>query len=1073
MLSSLLFALPLAALQPAVDGPHWFEDPTVSSKRICFALGGDLWDVPREGGEARRLTVSAGQEGAPSYSPDGNWIAFSGQYAGKTDVYVMPAEGGVPKQLTFGPAGDDVLGWTPDGKSVLFSTTEGGMPFVPRLHTVPASGGQPVGLPFPQGTGGSFSPDGKQIAYVPYMQFQKAWKRYRGGEAYPIWISKLEDSSWKEIPRRGWNDKDPMWVGNKIYYLSDRAGKFSLYSCDTSGGSQREVAKSGVFGFTAASAGPDAIALCEPGTISLFDLKTGKASPVSITVRGDFSEIRTKYVPISAGINGADVSPTGKRVAFETRGEIVTVPASKGDARNLTNSSSSAERSPAWSPDGKSLAYFSDASGEYKIMVRPSDGTGETRAIEPGGGTGFFQGLAFSPDSKKLSYSDQRGILWFTEIETGKSTKVDEAPLYPVTYSYSPSWSPDSKWLTFSRIIGNFQQAVFLYSLESGKLTQVTDGMSDALSPAFDRNGKYLYFIASTNAKSSPGWLDLTALETPNETFGVYMALLQKELPSPFLPESDEEPMAEAKKPEKKDDPFRIDLEGLNKRVLNVPMPARIYRGLVAGAEGSFFTIDTPPQANASSPGGPPSIRKFDFGSKKETPFFTGANGFVMSSTGQHMMIITPGGPQLVSTAAPPAPGQGALDVSAPVVKVDPRAEWKQIFHEAVRLQRDYFYDPNLHGVNLNELQKRYEPFLGSLVSRANLNALFEDMMGEICVGHMYIGGGDIPSTSGPAVGLLGADYSQENGRYRFAKVYDGESWNPGLRGPLSQPGSKVEAGEYLLAVGGADLKAGEDLYQLFEGKVGKQVKIKVGPNPDGSGSREVTVVPTGSENQLRVLEWVEGNRRKVDELSGGKLGYVWFPDTSVGGYTFFNRYYYAQVNKEGMVLDERYNGGGSVDDYFISQITRPHMSWWMTRYGKDFSSPLMTVYGPKALIINQYAGSGGDYFPWAFRKSKLGPLVGKRTWGGLVGILGFPSFVDGGSMTSPNLAFYNTEGEWEIENYGTAPDIDVELDPVLWRQGRDAQLERAVAEVMNQLKTYKKPTPKRPPFKDNTKIGG
>ncbi|MBI5705522.1 MAG: PD40 domain-containing protein [Armatimonadetes bacterium] len=1073
MLSSLLLALPLAALRPAVDGPHWFEDPTVSGKRICFALGGDLWDVPREGGDARRLTASVGQEGVPSYSPDGNWIAFSGQYAGKTDVYVMPAEGGVPKQLTFGPAEDEVLGWSPDGKSVLFATTEGGMPFTPRLYTVPAAGGQPEGLPFPQGTMGSFSPDGKQIAYVPYGQFQKAWKRYRGGQAFPIWISKLEDSSWKEVPRRNWNDKAPMWVGNRIYYLSDRTGKFNLYSCDTSGGSQREHVKSAVFGFTSATAGADAIALCEPGSISLFDLKSGKASPVSITVRGDFPEVRAKYVPISQGIAGADVSPTGKRVAFESRGEIVTVPASKGDARNLSNSSSSAERSPAWSPDGKSIAYFSDAGGEYKIVVRLSDGSGDSKTIEPGGGKGFYQGLAFSPDSKKLSYSDNRGALWVTEVESGKATKVDEAPLYPVTYGYSPSWSPDSKWLAFSRIIDNYQQAAFVYSLESSKLTQITDGMSEAFSPAFDRNGKYLYFLASTNAKSAPGWLDLTALETPNQTYSVYMALLQKELPSPFLPESDEEPVAEAKKPEKKDEPFRIDLEGLNRRVLSVPMPSRVYRALVAGTEGTFFTIDTPPQPNAAQPGGPPTIRKYEFSSKKESVFFTGANGFVISPTGGHMMILGPAGPQLVSTAAPATPGQGALDVSAQVIKVDPRAEWRQIFHEAVRLQRDYFYDPGHHGVDLVALEKRYEPFLAGLMSRADLNSLFEDMMGEICVGHMYIGGGDIPGTSGPAVGLLGADFSQENGRYRFSKVYTGESWNPGLRGPLAHPGVNVEAGEYLLGVGGKELKAGEDLYQLFEGKVGKQVRIKVGPKPDGTDSREVTVVPTGNETQLRVFDWVEGNRRKVEELSGGRLGYVWFPNTTVQGYTFFNRYYYAQVNKEGMVLDERYNGGGSVDDYFINNITRPHMSWWMTRYGKDFSSPLMTVYGPKALIINQYAGSGGDYFPWAFRKAKLGPLVGKRTWGGLVGILGFPAFVDGGSMTSPNLAFYSPDGEWEIENFGTAPDIEVEWDPVLWRQGRDAQLEKAVAEVMNQLKSYKKPTPKRPPFKDNTKIGG
>lgn len=1077
MLSTLLFALAAASPHPMADGPLWLAHPTANAEKVCFSFAGDLWDVPRSGGDARRLTVSPGRETDPFYSPDGKWIAFAGQYDGNTDVYVMPAEGGVPKRLTFFPGEDTAAGWSPDGKSVLFVSNVGVLPFAPALYTIPAGGGQHEQLPFPTGCMGSFSPDGKQIAYVPYFQFQGAWKRYRGGQSYPIWIAKLEDSSWKEVSRKNWNDKDPMWIGSRIYYLSDRSGRVSLYSCDTGGGSQKELAKSGAFDFTSATAGPDVIALAEPGSIKLYDLKAGKLTNVPVTIRGDFAEVRTKYVPLANAIAGGDISPNGKRAVFEARGEIITVPASKGSSRNLTNSSSSAERTPSWSPDGKWIAYFSDAGGEYKIVLAPSDGQGASRTIEPAGGKAFYVNMAWSPDSKKIAYSDNHGILWALDVESGKSTKVDEAPYLPVTYQYSPSWSPDSKWLTFSRVIENYQQGVFLFNLTDGKLSQVTDGMSNASSPAFDKGGKYLYLLASTNAKTSPGWLDLTALETPNETSSVYMITLRKELASPFLPESDEEATAEAKKEEKKDekkdDGFRIDLDGIRQRILNVPMPARVYRGLAAGVEGTFYTIETPPVADVATPGGPPTIRKFDLGSKKDSVFFTGAQGFAISANGQHMLILGPAGPQIVPAAAPAAPGQGALDLASTSIKVEPRAEWRQIFSEAVRLQRDYFYDPTYHGVDLAALKAKYEPFLANMVSRGDLNDLFTDMMGELCVGHMYLGGGDVPGVSGPPVGLLGADYSQENGRYRLKKVYSGESWNPGLRAPLNQPGQSVAAGEYLLAVDGVELRAGENLYAPFENKVGKQVRLKVGPNADGSGARDVIVVPAGNENSLRVLDWVEGNRRKVEELSGGKLGYVWFPNTTVQGYTFFNRYYYAQVNKDGLVLDERFNGGGSVDDYFIAMISRPHMSWWMTRYGKDFASPLMNVYGPKALIVNQYAGSGGDYFPWAFRKSKLGPLVGKRTWGGLVGILGFPNFVDGGAMTSPNLAFFSPDGEWEIENWGTAPDIEVEWDPMLWRQGRDAQLERAVAEVMKDLKNYKKPTPKRPPFKDNTKIGG
>jgi tricorn protease len=801
-------------------------------------------------------------------------------------------------------------------------------------------------------------------------------------------------------------------------------------------------------------------------------LKTNRVTSVPVTVRGDFAEVREKFVPLASWVASADISPNGVRAVLEARGEIVTVPASKGDGRNLTNSSGSAERSPAWSPDGKTIAYFSDDGGEYKIVLRGSDGNGEAKTLAPGGGKGYYQGLGWSPDSKKLSYSDMRGVLWVTDVESGTSTKVDEAPFYPVTYNYAPSWSPDSKWLTFSRVGENYLRTVFLYNVETKALTPLTDGMSDAQSPAFDRGGDYLYFIASTNTKTSPGWLDLSALETPNVTSSVYLVVLRNDLPSPFLPESDEEKVGEAAKPAEKGD-FRIDLDGIGQRILSTPAPARGYAGLVAGAAGSFFTVDVPPIAGFSAPPGPPTLRKFDMRSKQQSTFAQGVQGVAVSANGQHMLMIGGGGVSIVSTAMPPQPGQGALNLATTMLRVDPRAEWRQMFYEVLRIQRDYFYDPTYHGVDLNALRRKYEPFLEGLASRQDLNTLFEDMLGELCVGHMYIGGGDIPGTQWNPIGFLGADYAIENGRYRFKKVYSGENWNPGVVAPLTQPGVNVKAGEYLLAVDGTDLQGTDNLYARFEYKVGKQVRLRVGPNADGSGSREVTVVPVGNENNLRVYDWVEGNRRKVAELSGGRVGYLWLPNTSVQGYTFFNRYYYAQADRDGMVLDERFNGGGSVDDYFVHMATRPLMSWWHTRYGKPFTSPLMSVYGPKALVTNQYAGSGGDYLPWAFRKNKLGPLVGKRTWGGLVGILGFPSLIDGGGVTSPNLAFFSPDGEWEIENYGVAPDIDIEWDPVLWRQGRDAQLERAVAEVMKSLQGYKRPAPKLPAWKNNTRIGG
>lgn len=1070
MFSPVLLAMALQA-----DGPLMLLQPTVNATTVCFVHAGDLWTVPREGGVARRLTSSAGQETEPHYSPDGKWIAFSGQYEGNQDVYVVPAEGGVPKRLTFHPAGESVRGWTRDGRQILFASNEGPLPFVPRLYTVPREGGKPTDLPFPSGHMASYSPDGKQIALVPYFHFQAAWKRYRGGAANPIWIANLADSSWKEIPRKGWNDTYPMWVGNKIYYLSDRSGRTNLYSCDPSGGGQKELAKSEAFDFQSATEGPGVIALGQFDSIKLFDTATGKLSTVPVTLHGDFPEVRSKFVPLADGIAGGDISPNGKRIVLESRGEIVTVPASKGDARNLTQSSASMERSPTWSPDGRRIAYFSDAGGEYRIVVQPSDGAGPAKSIDPGQMPAYYSQLTFSPDSNKLAYADNRGMLWLTDIETGKSVKVDESPLLPVFYTIQPSFSPDSKWIAYARQTENYLRAVFLYDVEKGKSIQLTDGMSDAQNPAFDRGGKYLYFTASTNTKNTAGWLDLSFLNTPNVTSSVYVCVLRDDLPSPFSPESDDEPTAEPKKPDEKKEKeeFRIDLEGIGQRVLAVPMPARVYQGLLPGTPGTFFTADTAPVPSSSSPSGPAVVRKFDFNSRKESVFAAGANGFAISATGQHMLLFAGGGLSIVPTAMPPQPGQGAVNLDSTVLRVDPRAEWKQMLHEVIRIQRDYFYDPNYHGVDLKALERKYEPFMARLSSRSDLNTLFTDMLGELCVGHMYVGGGDIPGISGAPVGLLGADYSLENGRYRFKRIFSGENWNPNLRAPLTQPGVGVKVGDYIIALDGRELKDTDNIFERLEARAGKQVRIKVSTSPSGTDAREYTVVPVGNETGLRVMGWIEDNRRKVEELSGGRVGYAWIPNTSTAGYDYFNRWFYAQSNRDGIVLDERFNGGGFVDDYFTNVAGRPLMSWWWTRYGRSFTSPAVAIFGPKAMIINQYAGSGGDYLPWAFKRSKLGPVVGKRTWGGLVGILGFPSLMDGGGVTSPNLAFFSPEGAWEIENYGTAPDVDVEWDPVLWRQGRDSQLERAVEEVMKQLKNYKRPTPTRPAWKDNTKIGG
>lgn len=1076
MLLSLALAIVGSSAGQVLQTPGLLaQDPTVGKDSIAFSMAGDLWVVPREGGTARRLTSDPGREFAPRFSPDGSKIAFSGQYAGNTDAYVVDAGGGIPKRLTFQPQEDLVTGWTPNGDSIVYSSTVGRL-FEGHLLEVPADGGRSKELNLRRGVQASFSGDGQWLAYVPGRQNQTAWKRYRGGQTSPIWLVKLADATLRTIPRENSNDSHPMWVGDDVFFLSDRDGKTSLYKYGTKTSRVERVATPGEFEFKTASYGDGAIVLEEFGDLKLYDLATKKLSAVPLRVQADFPEVRDRFV--NPAPSGGSVSPNGKRAVLEARGEVFTVPSDKGDARDITQTSGAAERSPAWSPDGRWIAYFSDAGGEYRIVLEQSDGIGEPRTILPGDFPAYYENLQWSPDSKKLLYTDNRAQIWLTDVESGAATLVDRLPYYPVTAQPSPSWSPDSGWIAYAKQLPNFLTAIFLYEVSTKKVIQVTDDMSEARSPVFDRGGKYLYFLASTNTRTSTGWLDLSALDAVNVTSSVYVVVLRKGLPTPFAPESDEEPIVEPKEaaptppqPKPEPEPFRIDVADIGQRIVSAPMPPRVYVGLLAGTADTFFVLDVAPAASITmaSPFG--TLRKFSIASRQESVFAPAVQSASVSANGQHMLLMRPGYVGIVATAAPPQPGQGALDLGSMTMKLDPKEEWRQIFDEVLRTQRDFFYDPNYHGVNLGQLKQKYAPYVESVMSRADLNYLLEDMLGELSVGHMFVSGGDIPSDSGPGVGLLGAEYELDHGRYRFAKVFSGENWNPNLRAPLSAPGVEVKAGEYLLEVDGKEIRSSDDIYERFEGKANRQVRLRVGPNPDGTGSREVTVVPVDSESSLRLMDWVESNRRTVDRLSGGKVAYVWVPNTSVAGYVFFNRYYFAQVGKQGVVVDERYNGGGSVADYFVQMLNRPLMSMWTTRYGNDFASPLTSIYGPRALIINEYAGSGGDYFPWVWRQANLGPIVGKRTWGGLVGILGRPPLIDGGDVTSPNVAFYNPEGKWEIENYGVAPDVEVEILPKDWREGRDPQLETATELVLEQLRANPPKKIVKPKYQDKTKL--
>lgn len=1087
MISCLVAALAIhlpSVITVQSSQPLLMQHPTMNGSTIVFVFAGDLWSVPRSGGTAIRLTSGAGVETDPCFSPDGTQIAFSGQYDGNLDVYLVPVGGGVPKRLTYQPAEDAVRGWTPDGKSVLFTSSMLSNTDLPRLFTVSVQGGFPQALPLPSGSAGCFSPDSSMIAYDPGIKWQEAWKRYRGGQTSKIWMAQLSDSSVTEVPRKNSNDTYPMWVGNKIYFLSDRNGPVTLFSYDLGSKKTVELVKNDGFDIKSAEAGPGGIVLEHLGAIEIFDTASGKLQNVPISISGDFPEVRAEFKNLSGQISSAAISPNGLRAVFEARGEIFTVPASKGDIRNLTNSSGEADRYPAWSPDGQSIAYLNDGGGEYKLLVRNASGQGEPKSYPLGDAPAYYYRPVWSPDSKKITYTDNKHQIWILDLASGKNTKVDENPYENPTLTLGAVWSPDSKWLTYHRDLDSHSQAVFLYSLDSGKATQITDGLSDATNPVFDVGGKYLYFTASTNATTSNAWLDLSSYRSINRTASAYVVVLRKDLPSPLAPESDEEkpaappvdatkapaqPGAAAKPPTEKP-AVRIDLDGIDQRILALPMQSLNYVGLVPATEGSFFALEVAPLATITSQPRV-SLWKFDLGSRQAMPFAAQVSNFDVTPNGQKILLQSGPNWSIVPTAAPPQPGQGALRLDSLSAKIDPRSEWKQMFHEAWRIQRDFLYDPHFHGVNLTAMEQKYKPFLDGIMSRDDLTYLFNDMLGEICIGHMFVRGGDVPEFHPVPGGLLGADYSLENGRYRFSRVFNGENWNPGLRAPLTQPGVNVVAGEYLLGINGHDLTSKDNIFALLEGTAGKQVSIKVGPNPDGTGSRDVIVVPTANEFGLRNKAWEEDNRRTVEKLTNGRIGYMHIPDTNIGGWTNFNRYYYAQVGKEGIVVDERFNHGGQVDDYMTENMVRPLRSMWTARYGKDFSSPLAMIYGPKVLLINAFAGSGGDYFPWVFRKSGAGPLIGDRTWGGLVGILNFPQLIDGGGVTAPNIAFYNPDGTWDVENHGVAPDIEVPLDPAQWRKGHDSQLERGVAEILKLLETTPKPVIKKPAYMDKTKV--
>jgi tricorn protease len=1102
----------------AADRPLLAQQPALSATEIVFVFAGDLWTVPRAGGGARRLTTGVGVESSPSFSPDGRTIAFTGQYDGNTDVFVVPAEGGAPQRLTWHPDPDVALGWSRDGRKVLFSSSRSSYSRVSELYLASLDGGLEEKLPLPMGYEGSLSPDGQRIAYVPMPRSFSVWKRYRGGRTTPIWIAALSNSRIEKVPRENSNDFAPMWADDRVFFLSDRNGPVTLFSYDTRARKVAQAVANTGMDFKSASAGPGGIVIEQFGQIQLYDVKSGTIAPVPITLTGDIAELRSRFVNVARRLTNAHISPTGARALFEARGEILTIPAEKGDPRNLTETTGIMERSPAWSPDGKWIAYFSDQSGEYELHVRDSMGLGPARAIRLEDKPTFYTSPRWSPDSRKIAYADAHLNTWYVDIEQKKPVRVDKDRFLGPAGERAPVWSPDSKWLAYAKRLENYLGAIYVYSLAEAKSTQLTDGLSDARYPMFDKGGKYLYFTASTD--SGPSLEADISSGARSLTRSVYLVVLSKSDPSPFAPESDEEKTdgsaspgsprppsrddaaaaqerPEGAKPEMPSRPgdqpvedVKIDWDKINQRILAMPLPARRYVQLQAGRGGTLFAIEAPAGPGPGGPGGPAgmTVHRYDLRQRRSDVVTSGVRFFEISANGEKTLTARadrwsiqtlrpmppasgagggPGGGDAGPPAAGPGGGAaaGTLNTDNIEVRSDPRAEWKQMYHDAWRIQREFFYDPGLHGLDLAAAIRKYEPYLESVMSRRDLSYVFAEMMGEITVGHLGVGGGDLPQVPTVQTGLLGCDFQIDNGRYRFARIYDGENWNPDLRAPLTQPGINVQEGEYLLAVNGRELRAADNVYSFFEAASGKNVRLRVGASPDGAGARDVTVVPVASEARLRNLAWIEDNRRKVDKMTNGRVAYVYMPDTAFGGLASFTRYFYAQVGREAVIIDERFNGGGALATDIIEQLNRKMMSLVATRDGEHEVQPQGAIFGPKVMIINELAGSGGDAMPNYFRRASVGKLIGKRTWGGLVGRAGAPPLMDGGFVNAPSSAVWSPAGEWDAENVGITPDIEVEHDPELVRKGGDPQLEKAIEVVMAELAKNPVPKPKRPGY--------
>ena len=1107
---TIVSAPPVSAQQPT-EG-RLLRFPDIHGDQVVFSYGGDLWITSTSGGVARRITTSPGLELFPHFSPDGRWIAFTGQYDGNFNVYVIPAAGGQPRQLTFVPdigpvpermgPNNEVISWTPDSRRIVFlSRRDTFNDWFGHLWTVSVDGGLPERLPIDRGGLLAFNADGSEMVYNRIFRNFRTWKRYTGGMAQKLSLWNFTTHRYEELTTDEWTDTFPMWRGDTIYFASDRGPehRLNLYSMDLKSRAVQQLTHYQDFDVEWPSLSGDSIIFQNGGWLYLFDTRSEKASKLHIQIEGDLDQARDHWDSTAKLIDSADISPDGKRAAITARGDVYTVPAEHGATRNLTETPGIREQNVAWSPDGRWVAYLSDRTGEQAIYIRPQDGMGPEQQITSGGPE-FLMQPVWSPDSSKLAYADSSLRLFYVDIHDKHPVLVDTAKWGEIT---NYSWSPDSKWIAYDRTPENGYPTIVLYSLADKKLSEVTTDFYPSMNPFFDPGGKYLYFLSNRIFNEVVGVYDFD-FANPQAT-SVYAVTLRADEPSPFAPQSDEvtlkppdtsadsgggqssQPSSPVKKEEagdkkdqstgKKEDktakkePFRIDLDGIQKRVVALPIPPGNYGSLTA-ADGRVYYSSQPNNGlSGPLPGLTAEIHVFDLTTRKDHVLVAGAAGYALSADGKKLLYQTPDNKYGIVDATPSGDGphhigDGSLNLSGLQAEIDPRAEWKEMFNEAWRQERTFFFEKSMNGVDWPAQRDKYAQLLPYVADRYDLTYVIGEMLGELSNSHSYVGGGDYPDLHPVNVGMLGVDFQLDpaSGRYKFARILPGENWDGSLRSPLTEPGAVVHAGDYLLAVNGRDLRAPENPYQFFVDTANENVTLTVNSTPDAEGARQVVIQPVASEFNLRELDWIEANREKVDKLSDGKIGYVYLPDMGASGLNEFVKQYFPQIRKQGIVFDVRYNGGGFVDQMILERLRRILAGMQSARNFPPATIPPNVFYGYMACLTNHYAASDGDIFSYFFKFYKLGPLIGTRTWGGVRGIRGEMPLMDGGYITRPEFALYGLNSQWLVENHGVEPDIVIENTPDKLAEGHDPQLEKAVDLLLQQIREHPKTLPPVPP---------